>query len=167
MAPHSIEESSPVSSGALAPVARTQKPRLYILSEFHPKAVEHAQSLFECVHHDSPEALEWRKHATAILIKDYYIKDEDLAAAPHLRIIGKQGVGLEKVDVDACKKRGVKVCNTPGVNATAVAEMALSLAFSVARDIPQMVIRQKIEGEVIRKETVSGMLLMGKTIGIM
>lgn len=167
MAPHSIEETSPISSPAPTSATRSQKPRLFILSEFHPKAVEYAESLFDCVHHDSPEALDWRKHATAILIKDYYIKDEDLAAAPQLRVIGKQGVGLEKVDVEACKKRGVKVCNTPGVNATAVAEMALSLAFSVARDIPQMVVRQKVEGEIIRKETVSGMLLMGKTLGVM
>ena len=165
MAPHNTEDTSLVSSPG--PFTSQRKPRLFILSEFHPKAVEHAQSLFDCVLHTDPLALEWRKHASAILIKDYYIKDEDLAAAPQLRAIGKQGVGLEKVDVEACKKRGVKVFNTPGVNATAVAEMALSLAFSVARDIPQMVIRQKVQGEVIRKETVSGMLLMGKTLGVM
>lgn len=149
-----------------SPPPSVRRPRLYILSEFHPEAVKHAQSLFDCVLHTSPEAADWRSHATAILVKDYYITAADLDAAPQLRIIGKQGVGLEKIDVAACEARGVKVCNTPGVNATAVAEMAMCLAFSVARDVPQMVIRQKIDGECIRKEAVSGMLLMGKKLGV-
>lgn len=162
MAPHSTEDLT--SPGAASKSGK--KPRLFILSEFHPVAVKYAQSLFDCILHTSPEAATWRDHATAILIKDYYITAADLDAAPQLRVIGKQGVGLEKVDVAACKARGVEVCNTPGVNATAVAEMAMCLAFSVARDVPEMVIRQKVNGESVRKETVSGMLLMGKTLGV-
>ncbi|KAG5827131.1 hypothetical protein H9Q74_002787 [Fusarium xylarioides] len=101
-----------------------------------------------------------------ILIKDYYITEDDLALAPQLRVIGKQGVGLDKIDVEACKRHNVKVCNTPGVNASAVAEMALCLTLTVAREVPQMVIRQRIQGEAIRKETVAGMLLFKKTIGV-
>lgn len=146
--------------------ARSHRPRLYILSEFHPESVKHAQSLFDCVLPDSPEVADWRKHAVAILVKDYYITAADLDAAPQLQAIGKQGVGLEKIDVQACKERSVKIFNTPGVNATAVAEMALCLAMSVARDVPQIVIRQRIHGETIRKETVSGSLVMGKTLGV-
>lgn len=148
------------------PGGRPSLPRLYILSEFHPQAVVHAQSLFDCVLHTSPEVNDWRKHAVAILVKDYSITAEDLDAATQLRAVGKQGVGLERIDVQACEKRGVKVFNTPGVNATAVAEMALCLAFSVARDVPNIVMRQRVQGETIRKETVSGILLMGKTLGV-
>ncbi|KAF2020464.1 hypothetical protein BU24DRAFT_337745 [Aaosphaeria arxii CBS 175.79] len=140
--------------------------KLYILSEFHPTAVKYAQSLFDCILHTDPEAANWRNNATAILIKDYYITDADLAAAPQLRVIGKQGVGLDKVDVAACERRGVKICNTPGVNAGAVAEMTLCLAFSVARQVPSLVTRQRIQGEVIRKETISGLLLSNKTVGV-
>ncbi|PSN74841.1 hypothetical protein BS50DRAFT_540413 [Corynespora cassiicola Philippines] len=146
--------------------ASTKREKLYILSEFHPQAVKYAQSLFDCVLHTDPEAAEWRSRATAILIKDYYITEEDLLAAPQLRVIGKQGVGLDKVDVEACERHNVKICNTPGVNASAVAEMALCLAFSVARNVPDLIIRQRVDGEVIRKETISGLLLSNKTIGV-
>lgn len=144
----------------------TTRPKLYILSQFHPSAVKHAQSVFDCVLPSDKEVLEWRTRATAILIKDYYITAKDLDEAPQLCAIGKQGVGLDKVDVEACERRGVKVFNTPGVNASAVAEMTLALAMSVAREIPTLVRRQIDSCEAIRKETVSGMLLSGKVLGV-
>ncbi|BCS29534.1 uncharacterized protein APUU_71104A [Aspergillus puulaauensis] len=142
------------------------KPTLYILSEFHPSSVKHAQSLFNCILPSSPQATHWRAHATAILIKDYHITEPDLAAAPQLRIIGKQGVGLDKVDTDACIRYNVRICNTPGVNASAVAEMTLALALTVARQIPSLTHRQIAAGEAIRKETVQGALLTKKTVGV-
>lgn len=142
------------------------KPVLYILSEFHPKAVKHAESLFDCIHYDTPQALKWRSHATAILVKDYNITRADLEAAPQLRVIGKQGVGIEKIDDVACAEHNVKIINTPGVNAGAVAEMVMALAFSVARSIPWIWYRQLAQGETIRKETCSGLLLTGRTIGV-
>ena len=147
-------------------MARGTKHKLYILSEFHREAVEYAQSMFDCVLYTDPEAENWRQRATAILIKDYYITHQDLDAAPQLLVIGKQGVGLDKIDVPACEARGVKICNTPGVNAGAVAEMTLALAMSVARSIPSICHRQIVDGEVIRKETVNGVLLRGKAIGV-
>ncbi|KAH6698404.1 D-3-phosphoglycerate dehydrogenase [Leptodontidium sp. MPI-SDFR-AT-0119] len=142
------------------------KPTLYILSDFHETSVKYAESLFNCIHYDTPEALKWRTHATAILVKDYYITRADLEAAPQLKIIGKQGVGIEKIDDVACAEHNVKIYNTPGVNAGAVAEMTCALALSVARQIPALWLRQVVDGEKIRKETISGLLLTGKTIGI-
>ncbi|KAL4865521.1 D-isomer specific 2-hydroxyacid dehydrogenase [Aspergillus spectabilis] len=159
MAPHP-------TSPTLAAATATRKPTLYILSEFHPDSVKHAQSIFDYILYEDPETTHWRDHATAILIVDYYITEADLIAAPQLRVIGKQGVGLDKVDVEACAHRNVKICNTPGVNASAVAEMTLALALSVAREIPQITYRQMAEEEVIRKETVNGMLLSNKTVGV-
>ncbi|KAF4466554.1 D-3-phosphoglycerate dehydrogenase [Fusarium albosuccineum] len=147
-------------------VSSRPKPKLYILSEFHPQAVKYAESLFDCVHHHDPEAENWRSNATAILVKDYYITEKDLNAAQQLRVIGKQGVGLDKIDVEACHRHGVKICNSPGINASAVAEMTVCLAFSVAREVPQLVLRQRIDGEPVRKETVAGLLLSNRTIGI-
>lgn len=146
-------------------VPASTKPKLYILSDFHPGAVRHAQSLFDCVLPTDPEAQHWRSRATAILIRDYHITASDLAAAPQLRAIGKQGVGLDKVDVTACEERGVKIFNTPGVNAGAVAELTLGLALSVAREIPSIV-RRQVGGEVVRRQGVSGLLLSGKVLGV-
>lgn len=147
-------------------VSSEPKPKLYILSDFHPEAVKYAQSLFDCILYQDPEGDNWRSNATAILIKDYYVTDEDLKSAPQLRVIGKQGVGLDKIDLEACERRGVRVCNSPGVNAGAVAEMAVCLALSVAREVPQIVMRQRVGAETIRKETVSGLLLSKRVVGV-
>ena len=139
---------------------------LYILSEFHPEAVKHAQSLFNCILHTDPRILRWREEATAVLVKDYPIHEADLDAAPQLQAIGKQGVGVDQIDTAACAQRGVKVYNTPGVNASAVAEMVMALTLNVARDISGLWYRQLALGESIRKETCNGLLLTGRTIGI-
>ncbi len=59
----------------------------------------------------------------------------DVDAAPLLRAIGKQGVGIDRVNAEACKRRSIVVLNTPGIHATAVAELLLALTMSVARQI--------------------------------
>ena len=164
MAPYLSNSGSPPAT--LPESSSTSRPTLYILSDFHPEAVKHAQDLFNCVLFGDPEGENWRKNATAILIKDYYITDDDLKAAPQLKVIGKQGVGLDKIDLGACKRHGVEVCNSPGINAGAVAEMTLCLALNVAREVTHITMRQRVQGEAIRKETVNGTLLSKTTLGI-
>src|ERR1700744_217666 len=59
-----------------------------------------------------------------------------IAAAPRLRLIQKIGVGVNTIDLDAARARGIPVCNLPGTNARSVAELALGLMLSVLRRIP-------------------------------
>jgi phosphoglycerate dehydrogenase-like enzyme len=61
---------------------------------------------------------------------------EIIAAAPRLKLIQKIGVGVNTIDLDAAKRRGIPVCNLPGTNARAVAELTLGLMLSVLRRIP-------------------------------
>ena len=61
---------------------------------------------------------------------------EMIAAAPKLKLIQKIGVGVNTIDLDAAKQRGIPVCNLPGTNARAVAELTLGLMLSVLRRIP-------------------------------
>lgn len=56
-----------------------------------------------------------------------------IAAAPRLALIQKLGVGVNTIDLDAAARAGVAVCNMPGTNSQAVAEMALSLMLAVLR----------------------------------
>lgn len=58
---------------------------------------------------------------------------EMLAAAPTLKVIARAGVGYDNVDIDAAADLRIRVCNTPGVNHHAVAEMALALMLACAR----------------------------------
>jgi phosphoglycerate dehydrogenase-like enzyme len=60
-----------------------------------------------------------------------------IAAAPRLRLIQKIGVGVNTIDLHAAKARGIPVCNLPGTNARAVAEMTLALMLAAIRRIPR------------------------------
>jgi phosphoglycerate dehydrogenase-like enzyme len=61
---------------------------------------------------------------------------EMIATATQLKLIQKIGVGVNTIDLDAARQRGIPVCNLPGTNARAVAEMTLGLMLSVLRRIP-------------------------------
>ncbi|MEI7714215.1 MAG: NAD(P)-dependent oxidoreductase, partial [Rhodospirillales bacterium] len=60
-----------------------------------------------------------------------------IAAAPRLRLIQKIGVGTNTIDLDAAKARGIPVCNLPGTNSRAVAELALTLMLATIRRVPR------------------------------
>ncbi len=60
-----------------------------------------------------------------------------IAASPRLKLIQKIGVGVNTIDLEAAKARGIAVCNLPGANARAVAEMALLLMLACLRRLPQ------------------------------
>ena len=60
-----------------------------------------------------------------------------LNAGSKLRVVGRAGVGVDNVDVEAATRRGVVVLNAPGGNTVSTAEHAFSLLLSVARKIPQ------------------------------
>ncbi len=61
---------------------------------------------------------------------------EVIAAAPHLKLIQKIGVGVNTIDLDAARAHGVVVANMPGTNSQAVAELTLALMFATLRRIP-------------------------------
>ena len=61
---------------------------------------------------------------------------ETIAGAPRLRLIQKIGVGLNTIDLEAARERGIAVCNMPGTNSRAVAEMTLLLMLAALRRLP-------------------------------
>ena len=63
---------------------------------------------------------------------------EVIAAAPRLRLIQKIGVGVNTIDLDAARARGIAVCNLPGTNAPAVAEMTLLLMLGALRQVARL-----------------------------
>lgn len=60
-----------------------------------------------------------------------------LEAAPRLKLVQKIGVGVNTIDLDTARARGIAVCNMPGTNSRAVAEHALALMLAVLRQIPR------------------------------
>jgi D-3-phosphoglycerate dehydrogenase len=86
-----------------------------------------------------------------------------LDAADRLRVIARYGVGLDRVDMEAARKRGIVVTNTPGANAGAVAELTIGLMLSLARSIPETTSATRAGGW----PRLTGLALEGKTIGLL
>lgn len=92
------------------------------------------------------------------------VKAKALAAAKKLKVIGRAGVGVDNVDVEAATEKGIVVMNTPGGNTISTAELTFSLLLSLARKIPQAH-ASMIAGKWDRK-SFEGTELCGKTLGI-
>lgn len=87
-----------------------------------------------------------------------------LEAARSLKVIGRAGIGVDNVDVEAASRKGIVVMNTPGGNNVTTAEHTISLMLALARHIPQAVASLKA-GEWKRSKFV-GIELCNKTLGI-
>lgn len=86
-----------------------------------------------------------------------------IECADHLRVIARYGVGLDRVDLEATRCKGIIVTNTPGANAVSVAELTVGLMIALARNLT--IANQKTKaGEWPRLRGVS---LAGKTVGLL
>ena len=83
------------------------------------------------------EAIPHAAEADAIIVRSATkIRGELLAAATKLRAVGRAGIGVDNVDLDAATERGIVVMNTPDANATTTAELAIAHMFSLSRNLP-------------------------------
>ncbi len=87
-----------------------------------------------------------------------------IEAGKKLRIIARAGVGLDNIDVEKAKEKGIKVLNTPGASAISVAELAIGMMFALSRHIVRGTIDLK-EGRWTKKQ-LKGVELYGKTLGV-
>jgi phosphoglycerate dehydrogenase-like enzyme len=89
-----------------------------------------------------------------------------IAAASRLKLIQKIGVGVNTIDLAAARKRGISVCNLPGTNARAVAELTLGLMLSVLRRIPRFdqAVRSGVWTDVTLQDGVGE--LGGRKVGL-
>src|SRR2546428_2121652 len=88
-----------------------------------------------------------------------------IEAAPRLRVVGRAGVGVDNVDVEAATQRGVVVMNTPGGNTISTAELSFALILALARKVPQAH-ASMLAGKWDRKQ-FQGTELAGKILGVL
>jgi D-3-phosphoglycerate dehydrogenase len=88
-----------------------------------------------------------------------------IEAATKLKVIGRAGVGVDNVDVDAATRRGVIVMNTPGGNTISTAEHTFSLLMSMARKIPQA--HASVKAGKWDRKSFEGVELYDKTLAIL
>lgn len=108
------------------------------------------------------EVIELAKDCIGIVAGIEPITKRVMDALPNLKSISRVGVGMDSVDLDYAKQKGISVTNTPDGPTRSVAEMSIALTFSLLRKIPQA--DANIKSGIWKKEI--GNLLFGKTIGI-
>jgi D-3-phosphoglycerate dehydrogenase len=102
-------------------------------------------------------------HAIAVR-SETRVTAEVIAAAPLLKVVGRAGVGVDNVDVDAATERGVIVMNTPSGNTIATAELTFTHLLCGARPVPQAAASMR-DGKWDRK-AFAGIELFRKTLGV-
>lgn len=105
------------------------------------------------------------RDADALIVRSaVQVTDAVLEGAPKLRVIGRAGVGVDNIEMPAATRRGILVMNTPGGNAIAVAELAIGLMLSLARQIPRAT--ESLHAGRWEKKSLEGTELRGKTLGV-
>lgn len=110
-------------------------------------------------------------HFDAILIRSATkIRKELIDASPNLKLIGRGGVGMDNIDIEYAKKKGIKVINTPASSSISVAELVFAHLFSCARFIQISNRAMPVEGNTkfnsLKKDASNGLEIQGKTMGV-
>lgn len=98
------------------------------------------------------------------------VRKDLIDACPQLKIIGRGGVGMDNIDVDYAKEKGLKVINTPAASSASVAELVFAHLFGMVRFLFDANRQMPMEGESdfkgLKKSYSKGRELAGKTLGI-
>ena len=144
--------------------------KVLVADKISPKGVAYLRQqpgleVIEAYGSSPAQVLELVKDVHAIAVRsETKITAEVIAAAPLLKVVGRAGVGVDNVDVEAATERGVIVMNTPSGNTIATAELTFTHLLCGARPVPQAAASMRA-GQWDRK-SFSGIELFRKTLGI-
>ena len=106
-------------------------------------------------------------NSKAIIVRnDTLVDAELLESAPNLKIVARMGVGLDTIDLVACKKRNIEVCPSIGANAVSVAEYVISTAMILLRGPSYFATNDVISGVWDRPRFAGSREISGLTMGI-
>ncbi len=98
------------------------------------------------------------------------VKKELIDSCPSLKLIGRGGVGMDNIDVDYARQKGIHVINTPNASSESVAELVFAHLFSGIRYLTDSNRNMPLEGDTrfaeLKRDYASGVELKGKTLGI-
>ena len=124
-------------------------------------------------HFDVDLGIDWSQEEFEQRIGDYHgilirsatkMTAELIAKATNMRVIGRAGVGVDNVDVDAATQRGIVVANAPQSNVVTAAEHTMAMLLALARNIPQA--QASLTSGKWERSKFSGVELYEKTLGI-
>jgi D-3-phosphoglycerate dehydrogenase len=98
------------------------------------------------------------------------VRKDLIDACPHLKVVGRGGVGMDNIDVDYAREKGINVINTPAASSSSVAELVFSHLFGMVRFLfdsnRQMPMSGDSDFKSLKKSYANGRELAGKTLGI-
>ena len=98
------------------------------------------------------------------------IRKDLIDACPNLKLIGRGGVGLDNIDVDYAKSKGIEVINTPAASSRSVAELVAGHMITLSRFLHlsnrEMPVKGNTEFKALKKSYSKGVELQGKTLGV-
>ena len=157
---------SPASSGTQA---GGERPRVLVKEKIGESGVSLLREHFEV-----DLGIDWTEEQLRERIGDYEgivirsatkMTGELIAHAERLRVIGRAGVGVDNVDVEAATRRGIVVANAPESNVVTAAEHTMALLLALARNVPQA--HTSLTAGKWERASFSGVELYEKTLGIL
>ena len=107
-----------------------------------------------------------RNEVVCLVIRKKHVSAAEMDRFPKLRFIVKRGVGMDRIDLDAARERGLVVCNSGTANVQSVVELGVGLLLAICRRIPQIRDIARTTGYVF-PPLPEGVELYGKKVGIM
>lgn len=143
-----------------------ERPRVLVREPIAESGLELLRSRFDVVEDAESPLEEIISGFDAIVIRSATRIDAALIErAVRLKAIGRAGVGVDNVDVDAATRRGIVVCNAPEATVVSAAEHAIGLLLALARNIPQA--HAALTAGSWERERFAGIELAGKTLGVL
>lgn len=136
-----------------------------ILDPIDSEALEYAIERLDIVDWRNVESKDY-PIAEAVIVRTFKMTKEIMDQMPNLKIIAKHGVGVDNIDLDYAKSKGIIVTNTPQANMNSVAEFVIALALNCARKVTMA---HNMVKEGIEKNSpfeLAGFELQNKTVGL-
>jgi len=95
------------------------------------------------------------------------VRKDLIDSCPNLKLIGRGGVGMDNIDVEYARSKGVKVVNTPEASSQSVAELVIASMFAISRFLNDSYLNMHSKNfSALKKQYAKGVELRGKTLGI-
>lgn len=135
---------------------------VYLSEYIYPEAQKLLEKNAKVVtNFDHPEEID------AIILRVLPVGEDVMDKCKNLKVIGKHGVGCNTIDLDAAKRRGITILNTPRANTNSVAELIVGEILDIARNITTAHNKSRSgEFKTVAPEQMTGMELTGKTLGL-
>lgn len=142
--------------------------KILVCDKIAPEALEELKKVGEVVYKTGMEPEELKKEisdADVVVVRSATkLRREILDAAKNLKLIVRAGIGLDNIDLDAAKEKGIEVRNTPAATSISVAELVFAHMLAAARMLP--LAYTSMRAHKWEKKLFQGFELYGKTLGV-